>query len=183
MIVSRRVARGLPGLLAGILLLLGACSSNEAKVSVLTCPQVYMVEDAMRYVEYAPGEGHDLIDERYDARMINVEWLCTFLTDQNRVDMEVRFGMRANMGPAAKEAVGRFPYFVAVADPDGKIIAKQVFAIDIAFPGNAIEIGHIESVFQKLTYASLARAAEYTVYIGFQLTPEQLARARASRDL
>jgi len=182
MIVSRQWGRVLPALLAGLVLLLGACSSSDEKVSVLTCPQVYMVQDAAHYVDYAPG-GTDLIDVRYDAKMISVEWLCTFITDENRLEMEVRFGMRAMMGPSGKDAVGRFPYFVVVSDPDGEIIAKQVFAIDIGFPGNAIEVGHIESVFQKMTYASLARAADYTVYIGFQLTPEQLERIRAGQDL
>ena len=182
MIVARSMRRASLALLAGLFLLVAGCSSQQS-ASVLTCPQVFLVQDATHYVDYAPGAGTDLIDVRYDARIINVEWLCTFTTDENRVEMEVRFGMRAMMGPSAQEARGRFPYFVVVEDPDGNIIAKQVFGIDIGFPGNSIEIGHIESVFQKLTYASLARASEYTVYIGFQLTPEQLARIRAGQDL
>ncbi len=181
MIVSRYMRRGLQALAAGLLLLGTGCGSRDIQVSVLTCTQVFLVQDATHLVDYAPGSGTDLIDVRYDARIISVEWLCTFLTDENRVEMEVRFGMRAMMGPAATESQTRFPYFVVVEDPDGNIIAKQVFGIDIGFPGNALEIGHIESVFQKLTYSSLARAAEYTVYIGFQLTPEQLAQVRSGK--
>jgi hypothetical protein len=177
---SRHVRQALVALAAGFLLLAAGCSSDE-QISVLTCPQVYLVQDATHYVEYAPGPGTDLIDVRYDAQIVSIEWLCNFLTDQNRVEMEVRFGMRAMMGPSATESQTRFPYFVVVADPEGNIIAKQVFGIDIGFPGNAIEIGHVESVFQKLTYSSIAWAAEYTVYIGFQLTPEQLALARSGR--
>lgn len=180
MIVSRHMRQGFLALATGFLLLAAGCSSDEP-VSVLTCPQVYLVQDATHYVDYAPGAGTDLIDVRYDAHIISVEWLCTFLTDKNRVEMEVRFGMRAMMGPSAPESQTRFPYFVAVADPDGNIIAKQVFGIDIGFPGNALEVGHIESVFQKLTYSSLARAADYTVYVGFQLTPEQLALVRSGK--
>lgn len=180
MIHSRRLRSFLAALLGGGLLVLAGCSS-ETEVSILTCPQVYMVQDAARYTDLAPGSGSDLLDVRYDARMTNVEWLCSFFTDENRVEMEVRFGMRAMMGPAADGPETRFPYFVVVADPDGKIIAKQVFAIDIVFPGNSLEIGHVESAIQKLTYTSLARASEYTVYIGFQLSPEQLARVRAEK--
>lgn len=180
MIVMRYMRQGLLALAAGLLALAAGCSSDQP-ISVLTCPQVYLVQDATHYVEYAPGTGTDLIDMRYDARIISVEWLCNFLPDENRVEMEVRFGMRAMMGPSATESQTRFPYFVVVEDPEGNIIAKQVFGIDIGFPGNALEVGHIESVFQKLTYASIARAAEYTVYVGFQLTPEQLALARSGR--
>jgi hypothetical protein len=162
---------------AALLAGLAGCSSDKA-VTVLTCPQVYLVQDASHYADYAPG-GRDLIDVRFDAKITQVQWTCTFMTDQNRVDMEVRFALRALMGPAATSKQARFPYFVAVADPSGAILAKQVFGIDLAFPGNSIEIGHVESVFQKIGYASLSTASKYTVYIGFQLTPEQLAAARA----
>lgn len=182
MIVSRCFRNPVAALLVGGLLLLAGCSS-ETEISILTCPQVYMVEETTRYTDLAPGAGSDLLDVRYDARMTNVEWLCNFFPDENRVEIEVRFGMRAMMGPAAESPQARFPYFVVVADPDGNIIAKQVFAIDIRFPGNALEVGHVESAIQKLTYASLARASQYTVFIGFQLSPEQLARVRAEREL
>lgn len=168
-----------PGALFGALLLLAACSGKE-QVTVLTCPQVFIVQDAARYLDWAPGGGRDLIDVRYDAKILNVEWLCTFLTDKNRVDMEVRFAMRAFMGTSAEGRQGRFPYFVAVADPSGTIVAKQVFGIDIAFPGNALEVAHIESVLQRISYRQIADAAKYTVYIGFQLSPEQLEEIRAS---
>ena len=168
---------GLGGLL-GALLLLAGCSGDE-QITVLTCPQVFIVQDAARSLEWAPGDGRDLIDVRYDAKILNVEWQCTFLTEENRVDMEVRFAMRAFMGTAAESRQGRFPYFVAVADPSGTVIAKQVFGIDIAFPGNALEVAHIESVLQRISYRQIADAAKYTVYIGFQLDPEQLEEVRA----
>lgn len=168
-----------PGALFGALLvLLAACGSKE-QVTVLTCPQVFVVQDAARYLEWAPGGGRDLIDVRYDAKILNVEWQCTFLVEENRVDMEVRFAMRAFMGTSAESSQGRFPYFVAVADPTGTIVAKQVFGIDIAFPGNALEVAHIESVLQRISYRQIADAAKYTVYIGFQLSPEQLEDVRA----
>jgi len=164
--------------LLGSLLLLAACGSKE-EITVLTCPQVFIVQEAARYTQWAPGQGRDLIDVRYDADIVTVEWLCTFLTDKNRVDMEVRFALRALMGPASDGRQVRLPYFVAVADPSGAVIAKQVFGMDIAFPGNALEIAHIESVLQRITYGRIADAARYTVYIGFQLSPEQLAEVRA----
>ena len=163
---------------AAALLALGGCGGDEA-VTVLTCPQVYVVADASRLIEYAPGDGRDLIDKRFEAEIEQVEWLCSFFTEENRVETEVRFALRAEMGPAAQQRQARFPYFVVVTAPSGEVLAKQVFAIDIAFPGNARMIRHIESVFQTLSYGSLAEASRYTVYIGFQLTPEQLAEARA----
>ncbi|MBN34443.1 MAG: hypothetical protein CMM46_06630 [Rhodospirillaceae bacterium] len=161
-----------------LLFVLAACGGEE-EVVVLTCPQVLIVDEASRLTQYAPGDGRDMLDIRYDAKIGTVEWVCEFHAEENRVDVEVRFGVLALRGPAAESSVARLPYFVAVADPQGEIMAKQVFAIESEFPGNALEIGHVETVFQHLHYASLSQAQSYTVYIGFQLTPKQLQDVRA----
>lgn len=160
------------------LFVLASCGSDEVEF-VLICPQVLIIDDALHITQYAPGEGRDLLDVRFDAEIGRVNWVCEFFADENRVEIDVSFGMLALRGPAAEGDVARFPYFVAVADPRGTILAKQVFAIDIQFPGNAMEVGHLERVFQTLDYAQLSQAEKYTIYIGFQLTPEQLAHARA----
>jgi hypothetical protein len=167
-------------LVLGLFGLLTACGNDEVAF-VLTCPQVLIVQEASQLTQYVPGAGRDMLDVRFDAEIGQVNWVCQFFVEENRVEIEVRFAMLALRGPAADSDVARFPYFVAVADPQGTILAKQVFAIDIQFPGNSLEIGHLERVFQTLEYASLSNAANYTVYIGFQLTPEQLADVRSRK--
>ncbi len=161
---------------------LAACESEDGAV-VLTCPQVFIVDETSRLTLHAPGEGRDIRDIRFDAGIGSVDWRCEFHSDENRVDVEVRFGVRALRGPAAEDPVGRFPYFVAVADPQGDVLAKRVFAIEVEFPGNAIEIGHIETVVQRLPYSRIADASRHTIYIGFQLTAEQLGEVRAGDPL
>ena len=49
MTLVRPMRQVLPALLAAVLLL-GACSSDE-KISVLTCPQVYLVQEAAHYID------------------------------------------------------------------------------------------------------------------------------------
>jgi len=161
------------------LLALAACDTGGEATVVLTCPQVLIVDEASELTLYAPGEGRDMLDVRFDAAIGAVDWVCDYYSEENRVDVEVRFAVRALRGPAAEGPVARLPYFVAVADPEGNVLAKQVFAIDIAFPGDALEIGHIEDVFQSLRYAKISDASFYTIYIGYQLTPEQLGESRA----
>jgi len=165
------------------LLLLSACGGTDDEVVVLTCPQVLIVDETARLTQFAPGEGRDMLDVRFDAKIGTIEWVCEFLSEERRVDVEARFGVLAFRGPAAESSLARLPYFVAVANPQGEIMAKQVFAIEVAFPGNALEIGHVETVFQRLHYANIGVAADYTIYIGFQLTPEQLAEVRSGRGL
>ncbi len=161
----------------GLIGFLASCGGDEVEF-VMTCPQVLIVEEASQLTQYVPGEGRDMLDVRFDADIGRVNWVCEFFVEENRVEIDVRFATLALRGPAAENDVARFPYFVAVADPQGTILAKQVFVIEIRFPGNSLEVGHLERVFQTLEYAGLGNAANYTVYVGFQLTPEQLADAR-----
>ena len=175
--VFRRLGVSAFGLAA--LTVLGACGTEDASLGTVICPQAYMVQDAMRSTDYAPGGGRDLIDVRFNAQIVDIEWACLYEVEQGFVDVDVNFFVRALRGPAAEESQTTFPYFVAVADPEGVILAKRVFGIDIAFPGNSLEIGHIETVRQRIRYPNLASAASYTIFIGFQLTPEQLREARA----
>ncbi len=158
---------------------LAACGSEDKSLGTVICPQAYMVKDAMRSTDYAPGGGRDLIDIRYKAQIVDILWSCIYMPEENYVDVEVQFFVRALRGPAAEEPQNTFPYFVAVADPQGDILAKQVFGIDVNFPGNSLEIGHVETVRQRIRFATLASASSYTIFIGFQLTPEQLTEARA----
>lgn len=160
---------------------LAACG-GEDEIAVLTCPQVLIVDEASRLTLHAPGEGRDLRDVGFDAGIDAVDWRCEFHTEENRVDVEIRFGVRAMRGPAADGPAGRFPYFVAVADPLGDVLAKRTFAIEIEFPGNAAEIGHVETIVQKLPYDRIADASKHTIYIGFQLTAEQLGEIRAGES-
>ena len=162
-------------------LFVAACQSEEEVLGTVICPQAYMVEDATRSTDYAPGGGRDLIDIEFNAEIVDIAWNCLYETEQRFVDVEVQFFVRALRGPASQERQTTFPYFVVVADPQGTVLAKRVFGIDIAFPGNALEIGHIETVRQRIRFPTLAGAADYTIFVGFQLTPEQLEEARARR--
>jgi hypothetical protein len=168
-----------PALGLAAIAMLGACSSEDKSLGTVICPQAYMVKDATRLTDYAPGGGRDLIDIRYNAQIVDILWSCVYAVDDKFVDVDVQFYVRALRGPAADSPQTTFPYFVAVADPNGVVLAKQVFGIDIEFPGNSLEIGHVETVRQRIRYPNIASAADYNIFIGFQLTPEQLREARA----
>ncbi len=170
---------GVPTVALVVGLILSSCASEEEVLGTVICPQAYIVKDATRSTDYAPGGGRDLIDIKYNAQIVDIAWSCLYETEKRFVDVEVQFFVRALRGPASEERQTTFPYFVVVADPQGEILAKRVFGIDVNFPGNALEIGHIETVRQRIRFPTLAGAADYTIFVGFQLTPEQLAEARA----
>lgn len=168
-----------PAVVLALGLIMAACQSEEEVLGTVICPQAYMVKDATRSTAYAPGGGRDLIDIEFNAEIVDISWDCLYETEKRFVDVEVQFFVRALRGPASEERQTTFPYFVVVADPAGTVLAKRIFGIDVDFPGNALEIGHVETVRQRIRFPTLAGAAEYTIFVGFQLTPEQLEEARA----
>ena len=58
------------------LFVLASCGSDEVEF-VLICPQVLIIDDALHITQYAPGEGRDLLDVRFDAEIGRVNWMRT----------------------------------------------------------------------------------------------------------
>ncbi len=176
----RRVAGGLRRrALLGALLALAGCGGEDGAY-VLTCPQALIVADAARLTLYAPGAGRDLLDMRFDASIAALDWTCEFFPGENRVDVELRTALRALRGPAAEAPSVSLPVFVAVADPQGQLLARRVFQLEIGFPGAEVEVGHIWPTRQSLPLGPGRAAADYTLYVGYRLTRDQLAEARAA---
>ena len=65
-----------------------------------------------------------------------------------------------------------YPYFVAVTDEDGKILAKEIFAASVSYSSEQETIKQIETINQLLP--KTRDASDYTVLLGFQLNEEQL---------
>lgn len=176
-LITRRAGWiGAAGLVLSVAL--AACSSDETAV-VLTCPQVLVVDEASRLTLHAPGEGREAQDVRFEAVIGQARWACEFFPEAGRIEVRVSVDMAALRGPAAEGPVAELPYFVAVAAPDGAILAKRTFAATLEFQEDATEAGHVETVVQRFRYARISEAAAHTIYLGYQLTPEQLEEARA----
>ncbi len=94
--------------------------------------------------------------------------------------MQIDLALTGKVGPKARvKATDKpsfaYPYFVAVTDADGVVVAKEIFAASIAYAPNQNEITQRESVFQTMPIPDEKKGQSYNVIVGFQLTPEQLA--------
>ena len=87
----------------------------------------------------------------------------------------------AARGPATTERVGQFAFFVALADPTERILAKEVFLSPLEFEANQQRLGVVEQIEQNFTLQSGERAAQYFILVGFQLSRDQLDYNRKSR--
>jgi hypothetical protein len=92
--------------------------------------------------------------------------------------------MQFSRGPAATTREMQVPYFIGVFEGD-EILDKKVIPIPLVFPPNVDRLAlDTQDVELDLPISSVKSGAVYTVRVGFQLTPDQLAlnRKRGSRS-
>lgn len=145
------------------------------------CPRVVTLGEAKKVTLYRSGPGRDLTDVRFQGDIANLVPSCDY-DDDGFVDVDVDVEMVFSRGPAAQGDVGSYVYFVAITDPADNIIAKREFPIDVEFPSAALRVGVIEEVTQRIFFAPGSDASGHRIFIGFQLTREQLDDLRSRRN-
>jgi len=175
-----RALRPAAAALAGLLALAG-CGAFEPDRAPFSCPRTLLVADADTATLYREGPGRDLTDVRFVGRISGVTWQCAFHED-GYIDQEITVAFAAARGPAADAREVGFDYFVAVVEPSGRIARKQVFHLNVVFEGgNSVVFNRI--VGTTIFAADPVDASGNRIYVGFQLTPEQLQENRRVRGI
>ena len=158
---------------AGFLyVVLGGCGLFGDDVP-LPCPRVMMLGDAQQVTVFRPGPGRDLTDVLHEGEITGVQAVCEY-DDDGYVDVDVAIVMILSRGPAMEDDMGRFEYFVAVTDPEDRILAKEIFGVDVEFPVALMRVAVTEAVSQRIFFRDRPDARGHRVIVGFQLTREQL---------
>ena len=86
-------------------------------------------------------------------------------------------------GPAMPGPQGHFTYFVALPAFYPSPAAKQTLAVDFVFPEGNVTTMMVrdEEVVVALPVPTRRAAGDQAVYVGFQLSPEQLEFNRSNR--
>ena len=154
----------------GVLTALSACADSA---STPACPVVAKLPDADRLTRFS-GSGHDLTDVAFEARIGDVSATCDY--DESGYDVTAKVQFLGTRGPAVAAAAGveqgSFGYFVAIVDSTSKVLARQEFDSNFQFQAKT-RSGVVEELEQKIPPSS--GTAPYTIFIGFQLSPDELA--------
>ena len=156
-------------------LALSACAGDEP---LRPCPEVDLLSDAAKQVKFE-GQGRDLTDILFEADLEAVRLVCSYNDEELDVDLQVR--VIASRGPANNDRVANTNYFVAVARSNRTILARRSFDIAIPFPGNQTRVSGLEEIGQVITLAPGEDGSDYLIYLGFDLTPEELQFNRLNR--
>ena len=161
---------------AGLGLFLTGCSLFGSDVQP-PCPRLAIVNDAASITQFRDGPGRDLTDVRYEGYIVGVSQTCEYDSD-GFVDVTVAVNMVLTRGPAAEDETGSFVYFVALTNPEGKIVTKETLPVTVTFPSGAKRLRLRDEVSEHIVFAPAPDAHAWRSFVGFQLTPEQLKYRR-----
>lgn len=161
LVVSRALA-------LSVLLALAGCGADKI---VPPCPPVRIDNATAVLTKFKDGAAQDMNNMEFRAELVGYKGQCTFKDNRVELSMDIDFAFEA--GPAAKGAV-KVPYFVAIPQffprPEGKRVLE--FSASEGKKGpQRIRESNITTV---IPLKKDEPAAAFDVYIGLQLTPQEL---------
>lgn len=178
-----RAGKAKTGWVALALFTVAACQQGPSAPPP-PCPNIVIVQDAAELTQFLPGPGRDLTDVTLEARVADFRGFCdTDLADHGTgaVEVEMELLLVATRGPAATSREARVRYFVAIADKDENVLARAEFDTDITFEGNRNRIGFAEELTQRIPLDRGQLGDDFSVFVGFALSDEDLKYNRNKR--
>jgi hypothetical protein len=184
--VSRRFIA--TALAAAVLLAVAGCGSTADSKRPLPCPRVSVLDDAAALTRFAAGAGQDLVDVDYQVEVSDVLAGCKYVRsegDKQVIVVAMAPVMVAIRGPANHDREAQFDYFVSVVDSERDVLNKQIFGVTVKFPGNLTRVSLTDNdppVTVDIPLAAGRDATDYQIFVGFQLTPDELEYNRRRRN-
>ncbi len=142
------------------------------------CPTVFPVAEAREVTRFV-GQGRDLTDVLFEARLQEVALVCAY--DDGVIEADMRVQVMAVDGPANRGRTIRLAYFVAIATLDRKIVAREEFELEVPFEGNRTRVIAIDEVSPRIPLRPGQSGADYVIYVGLALTPAELRYNQENR--
>lgn len=140
------------------------------------CPSTAILDGPGELVRFAPGSAGSPADVLFRTKMKTISGVCD--VDEKSVDMELQIAMEAARGPANVKGEASFVYFVAILDKDKNVLTRTKFPMIAKFQRQETALDFSEAVTVTIPKKKEALPKDYIVYMGFEMTPEELAYNR-----
>jgi len=141
-----------------------AAAKSKARVPASACPSVSILPDAVRITQLKAGR----IDLKAEIRDPAIACSVT----GGKAKSKLSFWVKSAISPMSDVSPRNVPYFVAII-VDGQVIGKEVFNLPLAFGADRKLLVKEKVARIDIPVDSKRNAEDYSVTIGFQLTPEQ----------
>ncbi len=156
--------------------------SSNNKTLETNCPKIEIVKHLGTLDEFtnnAQSSDDTLIS---NVALTVAENSC--IHNQKSITANVKLAFTSKLGPKGKVRSSdkpflAYPFFVAITAPNGKIMAKEVFAASMSYVSGENTHTYYETLRPIIPIAKKSRAGKYKILVGFQLDDNQLAYNKA----
>ena len=168
----------------GLLGLLAGCGPKVNEFAP-PCPSPAIIADAADIDHFrgppVPGGGNDLTDLVLHGRIVGVSGSCKQGDKKSQLLTTVNVHMELVRGPAMRGNGTDVFYFVAVTQGEN-ILDKHVYQMPVAFSANVDRQNWAAAPVTFVLPVSVSESgAAYSILVGFQLSPDELAANRLHR--
>ena len=153
------------------LFIVSGCSSKVTEDRI--CPTVAFVDGLERMTLFRDRSSKEASNVLFISQFSGLNTKCSFSDDG--VDIETSFLIKSSMNDIKKDTAVEINYFAAAIAPDGRVLTKENFGLEIPFSKQNTEVTQeqiINPFFPRKTSKNLAG---YKLLIGFQLNKSQVA--------
>jgi hypothetical protein len=158
---------------------LAGCKQRD-DVGTPPCPKVAVLAEAAHLAVFRDGTGRDLTDIKYEADIGRISGECIYKKKNTSVTVDMKLMITAKRGPADRDHIADFVYFVAVVDAQSNILARKEFPGEIEFAPDQAQVVTQEELEEIIQLKKDQPGSDFDVLVGFKLDHEQVERNRAA---
>ena len=183
--MARSFAPGTAVVAAACLLALAGCGAADGllgKEMTAACPVAGKLDMGDRLFRFGEGQGREEANVTLAVEVTHVQAACSFEAEENSGEVELSLWFRARRGQGGTGKEDRFGYFVAVVSPDDEIITRRTFERELELADEGAWTPVSDRLEVDMSVAEGADLSDYRIYVGLELSPEQLEYNRSFRQ-
>jgi hypothetical protein len=152
--------------------LLGSCMTERM---LAKCPTTGILAETSSMTMFAPGKAMVPANVVYRIDARGITHSCSIDKDDHTADSSLEISFRAYRQRGGGAAEYTVPFFVAINNSDGKLIAKKTYSTRLVFQPGQTRVDFTQPIDSLvLDVARNKQAFDYHLLVGLQLSKQQL---------
>jgi hypothetical protein len=161
-------------IVVAVALFAAGCGSVFDRRPPPPCPPIFILKDAGSLTRYKPGTSRDITDALFQGKIIDFQGVCDYNKERTKVDIKVELAFELSRGPANRDRKAAFQYFVAIPHFHPAPQGRNIFSIVAEFAEREQRVITNDDIQMVIPLDPKLRPDAYPIYLGFQLTRQEL---------
>lgn len=168
--------------IVAVAVIVASCSNDDDDDA--PCPAAKVLGEPSELTRFLDGPGQDPTDVLFEARIMRVIGECTYDPDGGEIEIELEVFMDVARGPALSDGKVNYRYFVVVAEwpPEGglepTVHSREAFQVDTRIPSGRRGLRYRDMLEITIPRPDNRNVQSYVLYLGFELTKDELSHNR-----